>query len=55
MFIKEIFSGLNPANKPEIKLFENKYHYNEMLIEKDYDLEPAINTLSNMIMNGLKA
>jgi len=38
MFVKEVFSGLNPANKPEIKLFENKYRYNEMLIEKDITL-----------------
>lgn len=35
MYVKEIFSGLNPANKPDIKLFDNKYKYNEMLIEKD--------------------
>ncbi|MCC5920357.1 MAG: GTP cyclohydrolase I FolE [Cyclobacteriaceae bacterium] len=35
MYIKEIFSGLNPANMPDIKLFDNKYGYNEMLIEKD--------------------
>ncbi|MDB4448266.1 GTP cyclohydrolase I FolE [Roseivirga sp.] len=35
MYIKEIFSGLNPANKPKIALFENKYQYNEMLVEKD--------------------
>jgi len=35
MYVKEIFSGLNPANKPDIKLFENKYKYNEMLVEKD--------------------
>jgi len=38
MFVKEVFSGLNPANKPEIRLFENKYRYNEMLIEKDITL-----------------
>ena len=25
MFVKEIFSGLNPANKPEVTLFQNKY------------------------------
>jgi len=24
MFVKEIFSGLNPTNKPEISLFENE-------------------------------
>jgi len=35
MYVKEIFSGLNPANKPKATLFENKYKYNEMLVEKD--------------------
>jgi len=35
MFIKEVFSGLDPKNKPDAKLFENKYKYNEMLVEKD--------------------
>jgi GTP cyclohydrolase I len=35
MYIKEIFSGLNPANKPAMALFENKYKYNEMLVEKN--------------------
>jgi GTP cyclohydrolase I len=38
LYVKEIFSGLNPANQPESKLFENKYQYNEMLIEKDITL-----------------
>jgi GTP cyclohydrolase I len=35
MYIKEVFSGLNPANKPKVSLFENKYQYNQMLVEKD--------------------
>lgn len=35
MYIKEIFSGLNPANKPKIALFDNTYSYHEMLVEKD--------------------
>ena len=35
MYVEEIFSGLNPANKPKISLFENKYRYNQMLIEKN--------------------
>jgi GTP cyclohydrolase IA len=35
MYVKEIFSGLNPENAPDIKLFENKYQYNEMLVEKN--------------------
>ncbi|WP_185881960.1 GTP cyclohydrolase I FolE [Blattabacterium cuenoti] len=35
MFIKEIFSGLNPKNHPHLSTFENKYKYNQMLIEKN--------------------
>lgn len=35
MYVKEIFSGLNPANKPSISLFDNQYHYREMLLEKN--------------------
>ncbi|MBL7889837.1 MAG: GTP cyclohydrolase I FolE [Bacteroidia bacterium] len=35
MYVKEIFSGLNPDNKPKIALFENKYQYSEMLVEKN--------------------
>ncbi|MBS1754957.1 MAG: GTP cyclohydrolase I FolE [Ferruginibacter sp.] len=38
MFVKEMFSGLNPDNKPYISLFENKYGYKNMLIEKDITL-----------------
>lgn len=38
MYIKEVFAGLNPANKPEVKLFENKYQYDEMLVEKGITL-----------------
>ncbi len=35
MFIHEIFSGLNPANKPKISVFDNSYHYDKMLVEAD--------------------
>ncbi|MCY7357348.1 MAG: GTP cyclohydrolase I FolE [Rudanella sp.] len=35
MYVKETFSGLNPANKPSATLFENKFQYNQMLVEKD--------------------
>jgi GTP cyclohydrolase I len=38
MFVYEVFSGLNPANKPPSKLFDNKYQYNEILIERDITL-----------------
>jgi GTP cyclohydrolase I len=35
MYIDEIFSGLNPANKPKVALFDNKYQYNQMVVEKN--------------------
>ncbi|GAB5416817.1 MAG: GTP cyclohydrolase I FolE [Crocinitomicaceae bacterium] len=38
MYVDEIFSGLDDRNKPQIALFENKYQYNEMLVEKDITL-----------------
>jgi len=38
MFVKEIFHGLNPANKPKISLFENKFRYGQMLVEKSISL-----------------
>ncbi|KAB2817748.1 MAG: GTP cyclohydrolase I FolE [Bacteroidetes bacterium] len=39
MYVKEVFQGLNPANKPEAKLFDNKYQYGEMLVEKGITLQ----------------
>lgn len=33
MFIKEMFSGLDPKNKPKMSLFENEYRYDKMLVE----------------------
>ena len=35
MYIDEIFRGLNPKNKPKVALFDNKYKYNQMLVEKN--------------------
>ncbi len=35
MFVKEIFGGLHPNKKPNSSTFENKYKYNEMLVEKN--------------------
>ena len=35
MYVREIFRGLDPENRPEVKLFENKFNYREMLVEKD--------------------
>ncbi|MBV7267717.1 GTP cyclohydrolase I FolE [Winogradskyella luteola] len=35
MYVEEIFSGLDPDNKPKVALFDNKYQYNQMLVEKN--------------------
>ncbi len=35
MYVEEIFSGLDPKNKPKIALFDNKYQYEQMLVEKN--------------------
>ncbi|CAN5243015.1 GTP cyclohydrolase I FolE [soil metagenome] len=35
MYVKEIFSGLNPANKPEPTLFKNPFNYGQMLVERN--------------------
>ena len=35
MYVKEMFSGLDPKNKPPVSLFENKYEYGDMIIEKN--------------------
>ncbi|NBV14098.1 MAG: GTP cyclohydrolase I FolE [Sphingobacteriia bacterium] len=38
MYVEEIFSGLDPEQEPKIALFENKYNYDQMLVEKDITL-----------------
>ena len=38
MYVNEIFRGLNPDNKPHAKLFENRFNYNQMLVERDITL-----------------
>jgi len=35
MYVKEIFRGLNPGNKPIAKKFSNNYEYNDMVLEKN--------------------
>jgi len=35
MYVDEVFTGLDPDRKPKVALFENKYRYDEMLVEKD--------------------
>ncbi|TCD01563.1 GTP cyclohydrolase I FolE [Pedobacter psychroterrae] len=35
MYVKEIFRGLNPENKPVVTLFKNPFSYNQMLVERN--------------------
>jgi len=35
MYVKEMFSGLNPANNPVATVFKNSYKYGQMLVEKN--------------------
>lgn len=39
MYVREFFSGLNPANKPAVSLFENKFGYHQMLVERNITLQ----------------
>ena len=41
MYVKELFSGLDPKNKPSISTFDNKYQYSKMLVEKNIEFESA--------------
>jgi GTP cyclohydrolase I len=35
MYVTEMFKGLDPKNMPVAKLFENRYQYKNMLVEKN--------------------
>lgn len=41
MYVKELFYGLNPANKPKLSTFENKYGYQKMLVEQNITIDSA--------------
>ena len=41
MYVKEMFAGLDPKNKPKLSVFDNKYEYNKMLIESDITFNSA--------------
>lgn len=38
MYVKEIFKGLNPENKPVARKFGNKYAYHDMVVEKNINV-----------------
>lgn len=41
MYIKELFYGLNPINKPNLSTFDNRYGYNKLLVEKNIRVDSA--------------
>nr|WP_294928778.1 GTP cyclohydrolase I FolE [uncultured Flavobacterium sp.] len=41
MYVKELFYGLNPKNKPKLSTFENKYGYAKMLVEQNITIDSA--------------
>ncbi|MBU2997526.1 GTP cyclohydrolase I FolE [Cellulophaga baltica] len=41
MYVKELFYGLNPKNKPKLSTFENKYGYQKMLVEQNITIDSA--------------
>ena len=41
MYVKELFYGLNPVNKPKLSTFDNKYGYKKMLVEQHIHIDSA--------------
>ena len=41
MYVKELFYGLNPKNKPKISTFPNSYGYQRMLVEQDITIDSS--------------
>lgn len=41
MYVKELFYGLNPENRPKISTFNNKYGYQKMLVEQDIKIDSS--------------
>ena len=41
MYVKELFHGLNPENRPRISTFKNKYGYGKMLIEQNISIDSS--------------
>jgi len=41
MYVKELYYGLNPKNKPKMSVFENKYRYKKMLVEQNITIDSS--------------
>lgn len=38
MYVQEWFKGLDPKNRPEVRMFDNRYEYRQLLVERDITL-----------------
>lgn len=38
MYVKEVFQGLNPKNRPDAKKFGNKYEYRDLVVVKNINV-----------------
>lgn len=41
MYVKELFYGLNPQNRPKMSTFENKYEYQKILVEQNITIDSS--------------
>ncbi len=41
MYVKELFYGLNPKNRPKTSTFENKYKYQKILVEQNITIDSS--------------
>ena len=41
MYVKELYYGLNPKNKPKMSVFDNKYGYKKMLVEQNITIDSS--------------
>ncbi len=41
MYVKELFYGLNPQNRPNISTFDNKYGYEKILVEQNISIDSS--------------
>ncbi|WP_271765757.1 GTP cyclohydrolase I FolE [Aquimarina algiphila] len=41
MYVKELFYGLNPKNRPKISTFENKYKYQKIVVEQNITIDSS--------------
>lgn len=41
MYVKELFYGLDPKNKPRLSVFPNKYGYKKMLVEHNINIDSS--------------